>query len=63
MSRDVGTFSEAKRVQMDMEKRESGYSESAPEAKLKDNYAGGKTQPTFSSFKKPSIGSVRKHME
>lgn len=63
MARDVGTFAESKRVQQEMEKRESGYSEDAGTAKLKDAYVGGKTQPTFGSFKKPSIGTVRKHME
>jgi hypothetical protein len=63
MARDVGGFEEAKRIQSSMEKRESGADSSGPAPTLKEPYPGGKTQPTFSSFKKPSMGTVRKHME
>jgi hypothetical protein len=66
MSRDVGTFSEAKAVQSMLESRESGH-DSAPPApssmSWKETFKGGKTQPTLKSFSKPGIGSVRKHLE
>ena len=66
MARDVGTFSEAKSVQLSMEKRESGAEGSGPapsSMSWKETFKGGKTQPTLGSFKKPSMGSTRKHME
>ena len=63
MSRDVGTFEESKRIQNSMEARNSGENGPAPAATLKEPYAGGKTQPTLGSFKKPGMGTVRKHME
>ena len=66
MARDVGGFAEAKRVQESMEKRESGYSESGPgpsSMNWKETFKGGKTQPTKSSFTKPSMGKVRSHLE
>jgi hypothetical protein len=64
MSRDVGTFSESKNIQTSMEKREAGYEGDGPApGKMKDAFVGGKVQPTFSTFKKPGMGKVRKHME
>jgi hypothetical protein len=66
MSRDVGTFSESKNIQTSMEYREKGYEGDGPgpsSMSWQKTFKGGKTQPTYSSFQKPSVGKVRKHME
>ena len=66
MSRDVGTFEEAKRVQSSLESREAGAETAGPgpsSMNWQGTFKGGKVQPTLKTFAKPSKGQVRKHME
>ena len=66
MSRDVGTFAEAKAVQTMIESRESGAHDKGPapsSMEWEKTFVGGKTQPTLKSFSKPAIGTTRKRMD
>lgn len=66
MSRDVGTFSEAKSVQMSMESREMGNDSAGPKPssmKWQETFKGGKVSPSGKSFSKPGMGTMRKHLE
>lgn len=63
MSRDVGNFSEVKATINSIESREAGNSEMGPTGSLDTPYKGGKVHPTGKDFPKPSMGSMRKHME
>lgn len=63
MSRDVGTVSEVKAVINSMESREKGAMEEKSMGPLKTLYTGGKVRPTGKTFSKPSVGSMRKHLE
>jgi hypothetical protein len=66
MSRDVGTFAEAKNVQESMESREAGSSSPGPKPSSMEwekTFKGGKTHPTGKTFTRPGMGTMRKHLE
>jgi hypothetical protein len=63
MSRDAGSFEETKAVINRLREREAGNEEIGPTGSLNTKYTGGKVHPTLKDFAKPSVGTMRKHLD